>query len=65
MCGYEDIFTLLLRFATHITDKYVLLNPDSDTGNAISMPWNIIDRFAQRRVSGQFSCGDEDWSGEF
>ena len=65
MCGYEDIFTLLLRFATHITDKYVLLNPDSDTGNAISMPWNIIDRFVQRRVSGQFSCGDGIGLGRF
>ena len=59
MCGYEDIFVLLLRFATHVTDKYVLLNPDSDTGNAISMQWNVIERFAQRRVPGQFSCGDD------
>jgi len=46
MCGYryEDIFILFLQFATHVTDKYVLLNPDSDTdwGNVISINAMII-----------------------
>ena len=65
MCDYDDIYTLLLRFVTHITDKYVLLNPDSDTGNAISLRWNVIDRnkrcvCVRMRVSGQFSCADLD-----
>jgi len=64
MCGFDDIYTHFLRFATHFTDSYVLLNPDSDTGDAISMQWNVINRnkrykhYDRTRVAGQFSCAD-------
>lgn len=57
MCGYNDISALLSQVATHFTDKYVLLNADSDTGSAISLPWNVKTKgYSWVRVDGRFSC---------
>jgi len=61
MCGYDDIDEIFERFVTHATSRYILLNPDTDTGTPIAMDWFYLgsEYLYNAEVAGGFVCKDE------